>query len=297
MTEALRFRFRPGRIAVSIVSVVTAVAVTLLMVWLLGDEEGETESIFDGTVHIATAFDQPGFSLHTNHTDRGFDMDVASYLGEQLGFTPKFQDVTHAAREREIQENTADLVIASYSITPERKEKVDFVGPYFVTRQGFLVRKDYDGIKTEKDVARKTICSVEGTTPVSVVMPRGTIVIQESDYSTCVKKLQDGKVDAVFTDESLLFGYVEQMKTSKVPLKVVSNVSMGLINRYGIGLRKGNVDDCRKLLKVLKKYVVEEWASDVKAQLPSLVAAHPADWENLFKPDPQDLDTYSSCKP
>ncbi|GAA3124136.1 glutamate ABC transporter substrate-binding protein [Streptomyces rectiviolaceus] len=261
-----------------------------------GDGDDDKKSILPKTVHIATASDQPGFNLFAGHNHRGFDMDIAFYLGEELGFTPKFQDVTHAERERELQEEAAQMVISTYSITPEREKKIDFVGPYLMTSQGFLVRKDYDGIKKEKDIGGKTLCTVEGTTPSRVGMPRHTVMNQAPDYSTCVSKLQEGSVDAVFSDEALLYGYVEQRKNGKVPLKVVPNVNMGLINRYGIGIPKGYPDDCRRILKALRKYVVEEWSSDIKAQLPALVDTYPGDWENRFKPDPEDLNTYSSCR-
>lgn len=251
-----------------------------------------------GTVHIGGKNDQPGFNLHSQHTDRGFEVDLAAYLGERLGFEPKFHDVVSAEREQELDDESSasELVIATYSITPQRDEQVDFVGPYFVTKQGFLVREDYRGIRSEKDVAGKVVCTVAGSTSAVAQLPVGTTPHIEIDYSTCVRKLQQGDIDAVFTDEALLYGYVEQQKSSKVPLKVVRDVSFGTINRYGVGLREGRPEFCAELREALRKYLTEEWASDVKVQLPALVAAYPGDWENRFRPDPQDLDVYSSCK-
>ncbi|MFI8090553.1 transporter substrate-binding domain-containing protein [Streptomyces sp. NPDC086080] len=256
----------------------------------------DEESSLTGTVYIGGKNDQPGFNLHSGHTDRGFEPDLATYLGKRIGFTPKWHDVVSAKREQELLDKASALVIATYSITPLRDELVDFVGPYFVTKQGFLVREDYEGIKSEKDVAGKVICTVEGSTSAIAALPDGTTPHEESDYSTCVRKLQQGDVDAVFTDEALLYGYVEQQKNSGTPLKVVADVSFGNINRYGIGLPEGRRGDCEKLREALRHYLSEEWASDVKAQLPALVAAYPGDWENHFRPDEEDVDTYSSCK-
>ncbi|GHE81939.1 glutamate-binding protein [Streptomyces longispororuber] len=258
--------------------------------------DGDDASVLTGTTHIGTSFDHPGFSLHAGRTVRGLDVDLASYLGEAIGFTPRFQDVTIDAREQELREGAADLVISVYSITPERQKVVDFVGPYLMTQQGFLVREDYDGIKSEKDVRGKLLCTAEKSTSSAADLPPEATFLEERDFSTCVRKLQRGSVDAVFSDEAMLFGYVQQQRRSKVPLRVVPNVSFGLTNRYGIGLKKGHTDDCRKLLRALRTYLVEEWAGDVKVQLPALVDAYPADWENRFKPDPHDLNTYSSCR-
>ncbi|MFC9219638.1 transporter substrate-binding domain-containing protein [Streptomyces hygroscopicus] len=262
-----------------------------------GSSDGKDEkSVLHDTVFIGGKTDQPGFNLHAAHTDRGLEVDLANYLGRELDFNPKFHDVVSAKREQELKERSSALVIATYSITPDRERQVDFVGPYLVTGQGFLIREDYQGLKTEKDVAGKVICTAEGSTSAVAQLPRGTTRHIETDYSTCVRKLQAEAVDAVFTDEALLYGFVEQQKNSKVPLKVAPGITSGQINRYGIGLRKGHTADCKKLLRALRTYLTEEWATDVRAQLRALVHAYPGDWENRFRPDPEDLNRYSSCE-
>ncbi|WP_282792793.1 transporter substrate-binding domain-containing protein [Streptomyces sp. CC224B] len=292
MTHPCRRSTRRSALAVAAIATLLAAP----MACAPDGKDGDGESVLTGVVHVGTSFDHPGFSLHAQRTNRGLDVDIASYLGEEVGFTPKFQDVTIDAREQELREGAADLVISVYSITPERQKLVDFVGPYLMTRQGFLVREDYDGIKSEQDVRNKLLCSAEKSTSSTADLPPGATFHEERDFSTCVRKLQQGSVDAVFSDEALLFGYAQQQRRSKVPLRVVPDVSFGLTNRYGIGLQKGHADDCRKLLRALRTYLVEEWAGDVKVQLPALVDAYPADWENRFKPNPHDLNTYSSCK-
>ncbi|MFF5585963.1 transporter substrate-binding domain-containing protein [Streptomyces hygroscopicus] len=272
-------------------------ALLLVTVTACGPSGGsDQKSLLHERVFIGGKTDQPGFNLHAAHTDRGLEVDLANYLGKEIGFKSKFHDVISAKREQELKDGTSDLVIATYSITPDRKEQVDFVGPYLVTGQGFLIREKYKGIKTEKDVAGKIICTVEGSTSAVAQLPRGTILHIEPDYSSCVDKLQGGAVQAVFTDEALLYGFVEQYKNSKHPLKVAPGITSGLINRYGIGLPKGHTADCKKLLRALRTYLTEEWAADVKVQLQALVHAYPGDWENRFRPDPEDLNRYSSCE-
>ncbi|AZM59290.1 MULTISPECIES: transporter substrate-binding domain-containing protein [unclassified Streptomyces] len=292
---------RPPRLLRSLGRRCARVASAALLLALAGcgwtADGADDKSSLTRHVYIGGKSDQPGFNLFSGHTNRGLEPDLAAYLGKRIGFTPKWHDVISAKREQELVDKASALVIATYSITPQRDEKVDFVGPYFVTRQGFLVREDYHGIRTEKDVAGKVICTVEGSTSAAAALPGGTTLHTESDYSTCVRKLQQGDLDAVFTDEALLYGYVEQQKNSATPVRVVPDVSFGSNNRYGIGLPEGLRGDCEKLREALRDYLVEEWASDVKAQLPALVAAYPGDWENRFRPNPEDVDTYSSCRP
>lgn len=273
----------------------TVAALLLITVTACVSDDKDEESGLRDTVFIGGKTDQPGFNLHAAHTDRGLEVDLANYLGGEIGFHPKFHDVISANREQELKEGSSALIIATYSIAPDRERNVDFVGPYLVTGQGFLIREDYQGLKTEKDVAGKEICTVDGSTSAEAELPRGTTRQKVADYSTCVRKLQRGAIDAVFTDEALLYGFVEQQKNSKVPLKVAPGVTAGQINRYGIGLPKGHTADCKSLVRALRTYLTEEWAADVQAQLPALVHAYPGDWENRFRPDPEDLDHYSSC--
>ncbi|PWS41879.1 hypothetical protein DKT74_25200 [Streptomyces sp. ZEA17I] len=260
-----------------------------------GEDKKTSTPLLHGTVHIATAFDQPGFSFWKNRRMRGFDGDIAYYLAGELGFQARFQNVSHADRDAELEGNHAGMVIATYSITAARKKKVDFIGPYLTTKQGFLVRKDYNGIKTANDIAGKTICVVEGTTPEDVTMPQSTRVNKAGDVSACVEEVRRGGADATFNDEAMLYGYVGQNKPGEEQLKIVPNLHRGDENRYGVGIPKGHPEECKRILKVLQKFIVEQWSTSFRAQLPSLVSTYP-DWENTFKPNPEDLNRFSSCQ-
>ncbi|WP_143675517.1 transporter substrate-binding domain-containing protein, partial [Streptomyces sp. JV178] len=55
------------------------------------------------------------------------------------------------------------FIVATYSITPERKEKVSFAGPYFLAHQDLLIRAD-DNITKGEDLNGKKLCSVTGST-------------------------------------------------------------------------------------------------------------------------------------
>ena len=69
-----------------------------------------------------------------------------------------------------------DLVIATYTINDERKEQVDFAGPYYVAGQDLLVRQDDDSINGPDDLAGKKVCAATGSTPIERIRtdyPRG----------------------------------------------------------------------------------------------------------------------------
>ena len=62
---------------------------------------------------------------------------------------------------RSSQKDRVDLVLATYSITDERRQIVGQAGPYMVTGQQVLVKKDSD-IKGIEDLKGKEVCSVTG---------------------------------------------------------------------------------------------------------------------------------------
>lgn len=264
---------------------------------LAGTSCGDTEdapSLLTGPVHVGAKVDQPGFSEHQNHTYVGFESDLTHYLGERIGFSPKMVDVISAKREAELQSGAVDLVIATYSITEKRQEAVDMVGPYLITHQGLLVSEDNDDIKRRDDVNEGTeICTVEGSTAEDVQFPNGArLSTTQPDYETCVEEVIKGNADAVFTDLSILYGYAQRYEGK---VKVLKDITFGRINRYGIGIRKGQTEDCRKLVRELGTYLRDEWTSDFKDRFPAIVEAYPDDWESTFKPEVSDLNTYSSC--
>ena len=109
---------------------------------------GDTSTVIGraetGKLTIGIRYDQPGLSQRRlDGRYVGFDVDVAKYVANELGVKESgitFKEARGAAREALLQNGEADLIVASYSITDARKEKVAFAGPYFETGQGMLVR-------------------------------------------------------------------------------------------------------------------------------------------------------------
>ena len=158
---------------------------------------------------VGIKFDQPGLGLRNpDGTFSGFDVEVAEYVAGKLGVTPEnitWKEAPSAQRETLIQNGEVDYIVATYSITDARKEKVDFAGPYFVTGQSLLVRSDNTDITGPESLSGgKKLCSVTGSTPAQSVKDNYAqdVQLQEFDtYSACVEALRNGAVDAVTTDD------------------------------------------------------------------------------------------------
>lgn len=198
-----------------------------------------------GTVKIGVKFDQPGvgFKAAGSDTPTGFDPEMGKILAGKLGIAPdKIQWVESISGNREpfLQEGTVDFVIASYSITDERRQIVGQAGPYYVTGQSLLVAADDDSINGPDDLTGKKVCSVTGSTSIKTVEEEyGAQPAPFDTYSECVTQLENGSVDAVTTDGAILLGYAAENPDA---LKVVGDDFSE--ERYGIGYSKDSPELC-----------------------------------------------------
>jgi len=208
----------------------------------VGSSQSATQHAAGGRLTVGIKFDQPGLGLeHKDGTFSGFDVDVATYVAGKLGVAPKdidFREAPSAQRETLIQNAQVDMIVATYSITDQRKKKVDFAGPYYKTGQSLLVRADNTSITGPQSMGGKKLCSVKNSTPAQDIQQYfGTnVTLKEYDtYSLCVEALKSKYVDAVTTDDIILAGYAAQ---SPGQLKLVGQPFT--TEWYGIGVRKGD---------------------------------------------------------
>ena len=220
-----------------------------------------------GTLKIGVKFDQPGigFKGATDDIPKGFDPEIGKILAASLGIKP--EDVTwtetiSANREPFLQKGQVDLVIASYSITDERRKVVGQAGPYYVTGQQLLVKKDSD-ISTLDDIKGKEVCSVTGSTSLDQIEAKGATPRGFDTYSECVDQVKNGTVDAMTTDGAILMGYAAEDPDQ---LKVV--VDPFSEERYGVGYSKDSPEMCQWITDTIKKAQDDgDWAKAFESTL------------------------------
>lgn len=205
-------------------------------------------------VKIGVKFDQPGLGYKKPGTDtpEGFDVEMAKIVAAKLGIDAgKIEWVETVSKNREpfLQNGTVDMVLASYSITDARRQVVGQAGPYYVTGQQLLVRKDDSSINGPDDLPGKKVCSVTGSTSIKTVEEKYKAApVPFATYTECVQQLLSNSVDAVTTDGSILLGYAAQQPDK---LKVVGEAFSE--ERYGIGFKKGDSQFCSFLNDTISK--------------------------------------------
>lgn len=97
------------------------------------DKDSGSSSSGGGKIKVGIKFDQPGLGLkQPDGSYAGFDVDVATYVAKQLGYKPdqiEFVETKSADRENALARGDVKFIAATYSITDERKQKVDFAAP------------------------------------------------------------------------------------------------------------------------------------------------------------------------
>ncbi|MEU9217347.1 bifunctional serine/threonine-protein kinase/glutamate ABC transporter substrate-binding protein [Streptomyces sp. NPDC048376] len=197
---------------------------------------------------IGAKEDQPGLSFYDKDTGvwSGFDIDIAYALAQKLGYGREqvdFYGVTTANRASKLKNGEVDLVIASYSMTParEKRDGINFVGPYYKAGSSLLVRKNsakYD-LDEAVDVKRNQVevCTARDSTYADKLQEDGytTGKWQPDTYKECVERLLDKRssVYAVASDDVLLAGYAQN---DPAQLKLLP--SGAGTEPYGVAMRK-----------------------------------------------------------
>ncbi|MFE5136829.1 glutamate ABC transporter substrate-binding protein [Streptomyces fagopyri] len=242
------------------------------------DDKKDSDSSGGGKeITIGIKFDQPGIGQKTPQGYSGFDVDVATYVAKKLGYAAdqiKWKETKSADRENALSRGDVDFIAASYSITPERQQKVDFAGPYLLAHQDVLIRADDDTIKSPSDLNSKKLCSVTGSTSAQNVhdklAPKAQLQ-KYPTYSACLTGLQNKAIDALTTDDSILAGYASQA-TFKGRFKL-GGFKMSNEN-YGIGVKKGSA------LKAKINTALESMVSDGSWEKAVTANFGPAQYKN-----------------
>ena len=191
--------------------------------------------------------DQPLFGLLNPRTNQieGFDVDVVKEITKALFGMPKAQDpypsrlelrgVTSAQRIPLLQEQAVDIIAATMTINDERKQQIDFSDVYYQAGQSLLVKRESTITKVQDlDKADQTICSATGSTS-EQNLTRFAPAAQKllfAGYAECVTALQQGRAQAVSTDDIILAGFLDQDPN----LKMVGG--QFTTEPYGLGIAK-----------------------------------------------------------
>lgn len=189
------------------------------------ESEGETVSadiqkiIDNGVLKVGTKVDVPKFGYKdpsTNEVD-GLEVDIARAIAKKiLGDESKIetQAVTAKTRGPLLDNGEIDMVIATFTITEERKLSYNFSDSYFTDGVALLVKKDAEYLSL-KDLDGKTIGVAQSSTTKEALTAEAEslgIKLNFSEFGSYPEikaALDSGRVDCFSVDAAILSGYVD----------------------------------------------------------------------------------------
>ncbi len=213
-----------------------------------------------GVLRVGVKQDVPNFGYKNPDSGEfeGMEIDIARKIADELGVDIEFTPVTAQTRGPLLDNGQVDLVIATFTITEERKLLYNFTTPYYTDAVGFLVNKD-SGIKTFTDLNGKTIGVAQGSitrTLISELADKYGISVNFAElgsYPELSVSLRAHRTDAFSVDQSILSGYI----SSKSELMDFSFSA----SDYGIVTKLSNKD-----LNDYLNSLVEKWTADGSLQ-------------------------------
>jgi polar amino acid transport system substrate-binding protein len=232
------------------VVLVLAVAVTGLALWGGAASASETTQAQKlpklpaniksrGRFNIAVKCDSPPFGyIDVKGRNAGFDVEIARAFAKfAFGKASRvsFTCVTTPAREPSLTTDRVDMVIATFTYTPDRDTRIDFSRAYYKATGRFLVPNSApnDFLPT---IAGKTIATTSGSIYDRWVKNcfKDTKLVVTDSFTNALLAFRDGRAEALMWDDTVLLG----LATADRSLKLTSDTFLAL--PYGIGIKQGN---------------------------------------------------------
>lgn len=190
-----------------------------------------------GKITIGVFSDKNPFGYVDNNGEfQGYDVYFAKRIAENLGVELELTPVEAASRVEFLETAKVDIILANFTVTDERKEKVDFALPYMKVALG-VVSPDSAVITDVEQLNDKTLIVVKGTTAESFFTANyPDVKLQKYDeYNEAYSALQDGRGDAFSTDNTEVLAW-----SMNNPGFTVGVESLGSTDAIAPAVTKGN---------------------------------------------------------
>ena len=159
-----------------------------------------------GELVVGIAGSQPPLNATTKTGEIiGLDADIAKLIAMNLGVKLKFAAMPFAELLSALEAGKVDLILSSMTMTPERNQKVAFVGPYFVSGKGILTNNQTAAALNNPEGLNNpefTLAALKNSTSqmfVEKAAPKARIVKVKS-YDEAVQLLSKGEINALIAD-------------------------------------------------------------------------------------------------
>ena len=218
-----------------------------------------------GTVRVAYREDSIPFSYLDGTKPVGYTIDICSRLIDSLRTSLKRPDlkvqympVTAATRMDVITSGKADMECGSTNNSPDRREKVAFTIPHYITKGRMLVKAN-SGIQQWEDLNGKTVVAARGSTNAELARKLNESgmtmrVVDANDLRSAFAMLADGRANAFAGDDILLSG---MRATAKNPADFTVAGKTQLVSSYAIMLSKQDPEFKKMIDQSMTRLIVD----------------------------------------
>ena len=193
----------------------------------------------------------------------GFDIDMLRAVSTAIFGSPdhlQFRVITSAQRLDVLENHEVDLVARTFTVNCERWETIAFSAEYLRAGQKVLVTRDSTAASIEdlEALGDQRVCAPDGTTTLTRLQENypGVTAVSAPTHTGCLVLFQQGKVDAITGDDTILAGFAAQDPYAKVVGEPFS------AEPYGIGVAQDQVDLVRFVNGVLDQMKTDgSWAT------------------------------------
>ena len=193
------------------------------------------------TIKIAVFSDKKPFGyVDENGEYQGYDVYLGNRIAKDLGVKVKYVPVEAAARVEVLATGKVDIVLANFTVTPERAQKVDFALPYMKVALGIVSPKKAL-ITDPAQLNGKTLIIAKGTTAESYFSKNYPKIklLKFDQYSEAYNALLDGRGDGLSTDNTEVLAWAIENPTFAVG---AGADSIGSLDAIAPAVQKGNKD-------------------------------------------------------
>lgn len=186
------------------------------------NENGVSQIKRRGYIRVAVFGDLPPYGwVNSNGKRVGYDVYLAHRIAKDLGVKIRFIQVNANNRVDTLNSNKADIVLANFTVTPERKEVVDFAKPYMRVSVGVVSPKKAPITKASQLKGKKLIVT-KGTTAENYFTKQRDINLLKFDSKTQqFNAFKNGRGVALADDNSYLYAWVKNNPKYTVGIKTI----------------------------------------------------------------------------
>lgn len=202
-----------------------------------------------GVVRIGVFSDKAPFGyVDAKGAYQGYDVYFGNRLAKDLGVKVEYVSVDPASRVEFLVTDKVDIILANFTVTKERAQKVDFALPYMKVALG-VVSPDSAVIRSIDELKGKTLIIAKGTTAETYFTEKHPEVkqLKYDQYADAYNALLDGRGDAFSTDNTEVLAWAIVNKGFTVGIG-----SLGDLDAIAPAVQKGNAS----LLKAINDEIV-----------------------------------------